>query len=540
MAEGEGGSAPLQLIDSRGEFSSRLEEFTAALGGPDQADETLLIVSALGVKGSGKSSLLNDVFGTSFGVGKTFNASKGTKGIWIQASANSNKPLAVMDTQGSDGRGADMEKVNRIATFTLCFSDVLVFSLWYADIGRYEAAGYGLVRTVFQEYLKLFGEERRRTMLMFVVHDHDDGTSIESVKQILETDLKSLWQQAMKPAGSESLQMGDLFDLEFVSLPHPRHRQTEYEKKIGELRSRFCDESSPSYVLKDMFTKMVPINALHTYPAVTWRDLARGVEVENPTRRDLVAAYRCDVAYHTQYANASKQMNKWKAEVEGGKVVRGFGAQASQLIESRIDEYENATSMHANSQARAKKGGELNTFLKSSITSLFQKQMQLLQTLSLIQFKDLLLNSVVTGGGRNSTGSKEVVLDSFSKKAEECSVAALHLSFHSYKETLKDTLTSYAQQFEDSPTVQLSAMQRYERRAQRPIRRQPNANIGLNLTGALRPRGFGNFQLVTGYSDGPLVMNFSVCNDADAAEQEGQGSVPLFRLQPTLHYDLDL
>lgn len=118
------------------------------------------------------------------------------------------------------------------------------------------------------------------------------------------------------------------------------------------------------------------------------------MEVENPTRRDLVAAYRCDVAYHTQYANASKQMNKWKAEVEGGKVVRGFGAQASQLIESRIDEYENATSMHANSQARAKKGGELNTFLKSSITSLFQKQMQLLQTRSLIQFKDLLLNSV--------------------------------------------------------------------------------------------------------------------------------------------------
>lgn len=51
---------------------------------------------------------------------------------------------------------------------------------------------------------------------------------------------------------------------------------------------------------------------------------------------------------------------------------------------------------------------------------------------------------------------------------------------------------------------------------------------------------YGNFQLVTGYSDGPLAMNFSVCNDANAAEQEGHGKVPFFKFQPTLNYELDL
>lgn len=122
--------APTQMIDARGEFSGSMDDFASDLGGEGDMEDGL-VISALGVRGSGKSSLLNAVFNTGFDVGKAFVPSKGTKGAWVEVSGVGSKPIVVMDTQGCDGRGAEMDRVNRIATFALCFSDALIFNLWY-------------------------------------------------------------------------------------------------------------------------------------------------------------------------------------------------------------------------------------------------------------------------------------------------------------------------------------------------------------------------------------------------------------------------
>eukprot|EP00168_Porphyra_purpurea_P005840 TRINITY_DN1697_c0_g1_i1.p2 TRINITY_DN1697_c0_g1~~TRINITY_DN1697_c0_g1_i1.p2 ORF type:complete len:115 (+),score=49.30 TRINITY_DN1697_c0_g1_i1:337-681(+) len=114
------------------------------------------------------------------------------------------------------------------------------------------------------------------------------------------------------------------------------------------------------------------------------------------------------------------------------------------------------------------------------------------------------------------------------------------MSFRPSRLEVHNVLSDYTAKFKDSPTVQLQAMRRLERQASRPPSKPRNVSVGLGLTGAVRPRGYGNVQLVTGYSRGPHVVNMTVCNDADAAEQEGQGKVPFFRLQPTLNFDIDL
>ena len=56
----------------------------------------------------------------------------------------------------------------------------------------------------------------------------------------------------------------------------------------------------------------------------------------------------------------------------------------------------------------------------------------------------------------------------------------------------------------------------------------------------MRPRGFGNLQLVSSYSHGPHVFNFSLVNDLDVAEQEGQTRIKPIRIQPSLNFDVDI
>jgi len=83
-------------------------------------------------------------------------------------------------------------------------------------------------------------------------------------------------------------------------------------------------------------------------------------------------------------------------------------------------------------------------------------------------------------------------------------------------------------------------MQRVEKKTSNSGLKQSGVVVGFGLTTAVRPSGFGNFQLVTSYSHGPHVFNFSLVNDRDVAEQEGQGKIKPIRIQPSLNFDIDL
>jgi hypothetical protein len=70
-------------------------------------------------------------------------------------------------------------------------------------------------------------------------------------------------------------------------------------------------------------------------------------------------------------------------------------------------------------------------------------------------------------------------------------------------------------------------------------------NLGLNLVGMLRPPGYGNLQGFVGYSTAllglPLELLMGVHNDGDSPEVMGEDrEFPILRLQPKLHFDIDL
>ena len=70
-------------------------------------------------------------------------------------------------------------------------------------------------------------------------------------------------------------------------------------------------------------------------------------------------------------------------------------------------------------------------------------------------------------------------------------------------------------------------------------------NIGLNLVGMLRPPGYGNLQGFVGYATSllglPLDLMLGVQNDGDSPEVMGEDrEYPLLRIQPKVHFDIDI
>ena len=134
------------------------------------------LISVFGSQSTGKSTLLNELFGTRFGVMSEQERRQTTKGIWMSKNKKGSGPalaeagsapqegtamaenILVMDVEGTDGRerGEDQDFERKSALFALATSEVLIVNIWEHQVGLYQGANMGLLKTVFEVNLQLF------------------------------------------------------------------------------------------------------------------------------------------------------------------------------------------------------------------------------------------------------------------------------------------------------------------------------------------------------------------------------------------------
>lgn len=78
------------------------------------ASKDYLMISIIGVQNSGKSTLLNHLFGTEFKVLTGTAGSQTTKGIWI--AKDKETKLVVLDVEGNDSAQRAIENDNVFAS----------------------------------------------------------------------------------------------------------------------------------------------------------------------------------------------------------------------------------------------------------------------------------------------------------------------------------------------------------------------------------------------------------------------------------------
>lgn len=94
-----------------------------------------------------------------------------TKGIWMSKNRKETaagavalaENILVMDVEGTDGRerGEDQDFERKSALFALATSEVLIVNIWEHQVGLYQGANMGLLKTVFEVNLQLFLKDKQ-------------------------------------------------------------------------------------------------------------------------------------------------------------------------------------------------------------------------------------------------------------------------------------------------------------------------------------------------------------------------------------------
>ncbi|KAF9986377.1 Dynamin-like GTPase that mediates homotypic ER fusion [Mortierella antarctica] len=336
------GSLPsLHLIDEEKHFSDELSLYLNEKWHLKDAGFNYNLVAVFGSQSTGKSTLLNQLFGTHFDVMAEVARMQTTKGIWI--SRGQGMKALVMDVEGTDGRerGEDQDFERKSALFSLATSEVLIVNMWEHQVGLYNGANMGLLKTVFEVNLQLFGKNRgkEKTLLLFVIRDHVGSTPLENLSSTLKADLERIWHELSKPEGLEDCRISDYFDLQFTGLPHKLLQPQDFEVGIEQLRRRFTDPLDKSYVFQPQYSKRVPVDGLEAYAGAIWEKIMTNKDLDLPTQQELLAQFRCDEIANGAFSVFKDAIKEFRHPIETGHLVPDLGPKMKQIREVAISEF---------------------------------------------------------------------------------------------------------------------------------------------------------------------------------------------------------
>ncbi|KAF8256747.1 protein SEY1 [Lactarius quietus] len=442
------------------------------------------LVAVFGSQSTGKSTLLNRLFGTNFDVMDETKRQQTTKGIWMCRGRDMN--VLVMDVEGTDGRerGEDQDFERKSALFSLASSEVLIVNLWEHQVGLYQGANMGLLKTVFEVNLGLFGKKsqesaNQRTLLLFVIRDHIGATPLANLQATLTADLQRIWETLSKPAELQDRKLTDYFDLSFTAL-HINSAAEKFESDVRTLRGRFTDKSRDDFVFKPAYHKRIPTDGVAFYMEGIWEQVQTNKDLDLPTQQELLAQFRCDEISAGALAEFNEQAKPQKRPIEAGNVAVGLGEMMRNWRSQALSRYDRDASRYHQGVYKRKRADLIGT-LDSTLLPLFVGQLKNLHKVSLVSFKaevvaglkvdgynfaDVVSKARTTTEARFSDGAREAVVtegdtlweweEELRLLREEVQLVADHLRKDETKKMINAIERSFKKQISEPVDVQLS------------------------------------------------------------------------------------
>eukprot|EP01114_Cavostelium_apophysatum_P008070 TRINITY_DN2033_c1_g1_i3.p1 TRINITY_DN2033_c1_g1~~TRINITY_DN2033_c1_g1_i3.p1 ORF type:complete len:609 (-),score=169.39 TRINITY_DN2033_c1_g1_i3:117-1943(-) len=400
----------IQIIDGDGEFTP-LDQLSVLFRGWDLHKRAFdyHVVAILGAQSSGKSTLLNLLFGTTFPV---MTSSEGrtqtTKGVWAGLSSSQSlehkeEAIMVLDVEGTDSRerGEDAASFERkTSLFSLALSEVLLVNIWHNDIGRYNAGNIALLKTVFELNLQLFQKTvgGPRTLLLFVIRDHiPKETPLEKLKAIVMKDMHGIWEGLTKPQQFSNSKVDDFFEFQFTALSHKVLAEDAFNADVAALRQRFVNAQSEGYLLRSNFRTDIPADGFAPYAGRIWQTIKENKDLDLPTQKEMLAMFRCDEILNEAYKNFSTALSPAKKAVERGEQVPSFGNVVTELYNKALEEYDSSASRY-HPVVAANKRAMLSQNMSNELQALYTKILQKLLEKSFSKFQTELQKGLPTDG----------------------------------------------------------------------------------------------------------------------------------------------
>eukprot|EP00917_Polyrhabdina_sp_WS-2016_P011401 GHVP01025143.1.p1 GENE.GHVP01025143.1~~GHVP01025143.1.p1 ORF type:complete len:333 (-),score=51.35 GHVP01025143.1:536-1534(-) len=264
---------PFQLVDS----SCTFKHFRSntILG---EVNDSYNVVAILGCLTSGKSTIINEVFGTEFATMNSSDKSRPTtKGICMHIvhfeSNCTKKPLVVLDIEGTDFLNGNGDcKPSTI--FCVALADLVIVNLWERDI-RNHLSNNALLRNILKAKSQLLLKEKKnqdespRTNLAIFARDFEGdstGDSTGELNKIIERDLKKIWTNIQKNVTGLP-NFDSCFTSYLYEFPNKNYNEDHFKKKC-DATSKFCANSLPA-----TYTRKIEAPKFSEFCQNTWESI---------------------------------------------------------------------------------------------------------------------------------------------------------------------------------------------------------------------------------------------------------------------------
>lgn len=386
------GNFMMQVVDYEESFDPRLETFLKRTQMSNLGFD-YHVVAIMGPQSSGKSTLMNMLFGTRF---LTMDADSGryqvTQGVWLGRDMETN--TIVLDLEGTDSRerGEDAATFERKSSlFALALAEVLIVNLWTQDVGRFNAANLSLLKTVLEQDLQLFSgasqnskdtktskSRMHKTRLLFVLRDYYatsyGGTSLERLEAVLRSDVNNIWNSITKPEIARGTNVEDFFDLDFFALPHKVLTPEDFGSAGLELKKRFQNGE----LYRTEYCRGVASDGFAAYAESVWDTIRANKELDIPSQKEMLAHVRCEqiareAADRAEEALEPVRMSLLPPGDVAPTAIENLYSILLEIVNSAVDEYQEAAGRYSPSVADMK-AVDLHTRLAGSCKSLFDSQ----------------------------------------------------------------------------------------------------------------------------------------------------------------------
>jgi len=377
------------------------------------------VVSIMGPQSSGKSTLLNHLFGTNF---REMDFSKGrsqtTKGIWMAHCAGIEPCTLVMDLEGTDGRERgedDTAFEKQSALFALAVSDIVLINMWCHDIGREQAANKPLLKTVFQVMMRLFSP--RKTTLMFVIRDKT-RTPLENLEPVLREDIQKIWDSVPKPQAHKETPLSEFFNVEVVALSSYEEKEEQFKEQVASLRQRFFHSIAPGGLAGDR-RGVVPASGFSFSSQQIWKVIKDNKDLDLPAHKVMVATVRCEEIANEKLASfvANEEWCELDEAIQTGPV-SGFGKKLTSILHTCLSEYD-MEATYFDDGVRTTKRKQLEEKLLQLVQPAYQSMLGHIRSGTLDKFKEA-FDKALNGGEGFSVAAHSCVKIFMTQFDEQC------------------------------------------------------------------------------------------------------------------------
>ncbi|MCJ1302923.1 Dynamin-like GTPase that mediates homotypic ER fusion, partial [Hypocenomyce scalaris] len=513
----------MQVINEDQEFNPNLPSYLS-FEKVAQAGFNYHLISVFGSQSTGKSTLLNHLFGTEFDIMSESDRKQTTKGIWMSKNKREHADggaqkmadnILVMDVEGTDGRerGEDQDFERKSALFALATSEVLIVNIWEHQVGLYQGANMGLLKVVFEVNLELFLKDQKsnpRSLLFFVIRDHLGTTPLSNLRNTLVQDLTRIWSGLAKPPGMEKSKIEDYFDFAFAALPHKILQPERFVSEIAKLGTRFReahrdprrdsfkgDQELEGGVFLSEYHRRIPADGFSIYAEGVWDQIVNNKDLDLPTQQELMAQFRCDEISREVLVIFDESILPFETKqaegIRSGRpvVLGGLGAAMRTARMKAVKNFETEASRY-HKGVYGRKKGELEGKIDGRLKALFLGQLSAAHKSGVNEFSDAVSAAVKAGQKKGASydfaeivdREKKTALSRYDKEARGVLVEGAPWSNY------KQEMSLFQKDLDEvSGRLRREEMRRLATRVERWVRSRLGDSVGLEFNALGSGRG---------------------------------------------------